>query len=119
MKKRLLTLAMIACLGWVDTGIAVNTSFLNDSAVAEFRDDDMTMLLATIEQVLALPEGETRTWDNPATGAHGSVKALGSHTIDGRECRKLLVENHARGRTGKGQWPYCRGGDGRWELKGR
>lgn len=119
MKKGLLTLATIAWLGWVDAGMAVNTSFLNDSAVSEFQDSDMTMLLSTIDQALKLPEGETRTWDNPATGAHGSIKTLGSHTIEGRECRKLQVENHARGRTGNGHWTYCRGGDGRWELMAR
>lgn len=103
----------LACCG---TSIAANTSFLNDSAVAEFKDADVTMLQANIDQALALPEGETKVWENPPTGAHGRITVLGTHSRDGRECRKLRVENHARGRSGEGDWNYCRTTEGRWEL---
>jgi surface antigen len=115
MKHRLLALATITWLGCAAPGIAANTGFMSDSALAEFRDSDVTMLLAAIDEALALPEGETKTWVNSATGARGSITAGSTRIIGGAECRALAVRNQARGRTGNGEWIYCRGSDGRWE----
>ena len=115
MKSGLLTFATIALLGCIAPGIAANTSFMSDSALAEFRDSDVTMLIAAIDEALALPEGETKAWENAATGARGSITAGATRMIGGAECRALTVQNQAHGRTGNGEWIYCRGSDGRWE----
>lgn len=109
-------LAATTCLAWIGAGSAANTSFLNDSVLAEFKDADVTMFQSAIDEALALPTGETKAWENPATGAGGRITPSGPHSHDGRECRKLRVENHARGRSGQGDWNYCRSAEGRWEL---
>lgn len=99
--------------------IAANTSFMNDSVLAELRDDDVTMLLETIEEALEQPQGEPKQWENKASGAKGAVTRLGGFSKDGRECRKLRVETQARGRSGDSEWDYCRAPYGRWELSPR
>ncbi len=109
-------LAAIVWLAWSGLSIAANISFLNDAAMSEFKDDDVMMLQSNIDEALTLPEGETKAWENPVTGAHGRITVLAPHSRDGRECRKLRVENHARGRSGEGDWNYCRTTEGRWEL---
>lgn len=116
MSRQRWTLVAAAWLACMDAGIAANTSFLNDSAMSEFKDDDVMMLQSNIDQALTLPQGETKAWENPVTGAHGRITVLAPHSQDGRECRKLRVENHARGRSGEGDWNYCRTTEGRWEL---
>lgn len=115
MTIRLHALVVAACLS--GAALAANTSFMKDSAMAEFRDADVTLLMGTIDAALALPDGEARTWQNDATGAKGRITALATYSREGRECRKLRVENQARGRTGDGEWHYCRQPEGRWELQ--
>jgi surface antigen len=116
MKNHLTTLATMAVLACAGAVSAANTNFMKDSAIAEFKDADVTLLLSNIDQALAQPEGTTTDWKNPRTGANGRITTLEDLTIDGRECRALRVENHARGRNGKADWHYCRGAGGRWEL---
>jgi surface antigen len=95
-----------------------NTLFLNDSAVAQFRDSDMQSFLETMDASLdGLADGETRSWENPDTKAHGSIGALRTFEREGRTCRQMRVENNARGRRGVGKWTYCRSAEGRWELQ--
>ncbi len=103
-------LVVTAASAMINAGLAANTSFLDDAVVARFKDDDVTMLMATIDGALALPEGESKGWENAKTGAHGRVTVLGAHQAEARECRRLRVENHARGRSGSGVWEYCRSG---------
>lgn len=111
----------IAAMFLMTTGqaIAANTSFMNDSVLAELRDDDVTMLLATIEEALELPQGEASRWENKGTGAQGTITRLGGFSKEGRECRKLRVETQARGRSSDSEWDYCRAPYGRWELTPR
>jgi surface antigen len=99
--------------------IAANTSFMNDSVLAELRDDDVTMLLGTIDEALELPQGEASHWENKASGAKGTITRLGGFSKEGRECRKLRVETQARGRSSDSEWDYCRAPYGRWELTPR
>lgn len=106
----------LACLVSSAAAIGANTSFMQDSVLAELRDDDVTLLMTTIDEALALPEGESRSWANAKTGAQGTITRRAEYSKDGRECRKLRVETQARGRSGGSEWDYCRGAGGRWEL---
>lgn len=97
-----------------------NTLFLNDSAIAQFREADMELFLDTMNASLdGLPDGETRSWENPDTKAQGSIGALRAFEREGQTCRQMRVENNARGRRGVGKWTYCRAPGGRWELQAR
>jgi surface antigen len=119
MRTAKISTIVLAGLLTAGQGFAANTSFMSDSVFAELRDDDVTMLLETIEETLELPKGEPHSWENKASGAKGTVTRLGGYSKDGRECRKLRVETQARGRSGDSEVDYCRAPYGRWELAPR
>ena len=71
MNRNTPSLALIATL--LLTGItaanAQNTLFLRDSPIAFMDDQDEAILRATIDAVMAAPDGTTTDWLNPATGS--------------------------------------------------
>lgn len=60
----------------------------------------------------------SQPWENPKTGARGSVTPLASaYTSDGRTCRDFLA-SYVRGQTETWlQGEACRGEKGRWEIR--
>lgn len=109
------TLALLLTLGATAAG-AVNTLFLHDSALSALTEADMGLLLDAVDRGLAAPEGETVSWDNPKTGAKGTVVPGASYEHDGRNCRHLHLDFSAKAHHGAGQWSYCRRAGGPWEL---
>ena len=59
----------------------------------------------------------SQPWENPATGARGSVTPLASaYTVDGRQCRNFLA-SYVRERSERWlQGAGCRTVHGRWEI---
>lgn len=98
---------------------ALNTQFLEDSVLAVFDDADVALLMGAIDRALAGPAGETVSWQNPKSGAKGSVEPGALFERAGRECRHLELVHGSKGRQGGGQWTYCRRPDGSWELMPR
>lgn len=107
--------ALVLVLG-APAAEAVNTQFLEDSALSALTDADVTLLMDAIQKGLAAPEGEAIAWENPKTGARGSVEPGAAFERDGRGCRHLRLDFGNKGRHGEGQWTYCRRADGSWEL---
>lgn len=107
--------ALLLALG-APAAEAVNTQFLEDSALSALTDADVTLLMDAIQKGLAAPAGEAAVWENPRTGASGRVEPGGVFDRDGRGCRHLRLDFGNRGRHGEGQWTYCRRTDGSWEL---
>jgi hypothetical protein len=61
--------------------------------------------------------GAAKSWENPATGNGGAIKLLNVFsTADGRDCRRLRVDNHARSLKGSSKQIVCAGPDGKWIL---
>lgn len=60
----------------------------------------------------------SQPWENPKTGARGSVTPLASaYTSDGRTCRDFLA-SYVKGQTEAWlQGEACRGEKGRWEIR--
>ncbi len=108
-------LAVLFVLGPAPAG-AVNTLFLHDSALSALSEADMGLLLDAIDRGLAAPEGESVSWENPKTGAKGTVEPGTFYERDGRSCRHLKLEFSTKTQRGAGQWSYCRRADGPWEL---
>jgi surface antigen len=68
-----------------------------------------------------LTKGEkyaSQPWENPATGARGSVTPLAqAYSSDGRTCRNFLA-SYVNGRSEKWlQGAACQSGRGRWEIE--
>ena len=59
----------------------------------------------------------SQPWENPETGARGSVTPLAqAYSSDGRTCRDFLA-SYVNGRNESWlQGAACHGGNGRWEI---
>jgi len=59
---------------------------------ATFTDEDIALARAAIDELRgeAVPVGAERGWDNPKSGNSGRLKYVGSATIDGLPCRKIV-----------------------------
>ena len=95
-----------------------NMSFLLNTPVEKFNDEDFARLKAAALAVLEHPgPGAKQAWDNAATGNSGTITMLQSFTTeDGRECHKLHIENHAKALSGASDMSVCRGADRRWLM---
>jgi surface antigen len=121
------------------TGVAAGSCSLSrtDSAFARMEDRDLT---ASIERATAAGPAPTETdlafarnaasdvltrgtkdssqpWENPETGARGSVTPLAlTYSADGRTCRDFLA-SYVNGRSESWlQGAACQTGHGRWEI---
>ncbi|MEW6642099.1 MAG: RT0821/Lpp0805 family surface protein [Pseudomonadota bacterium] len=63
-------------------------------------------------------KNSSQPWENPKTGARGSVTPLASsYTSDGRTCRDFLA-SYVNGKSEAWlQGEACRAGEGRWEIR--
>ena len=89
-----------------------------DAPSAKFTPEDFEMFWALVDTVSREKVvGKTQKWDNAATGNGGSIKLLRSFTsTDGRDCRRLKVENHAKTVTGVSNQTVCASPDGKWLI---
>ena len=60
-------------------------------------------------------DGQTYRWENPTTGASGSVTPKSSFTRDGARCRSADFATTAGGRNNASTWKLCKIGDG-WKI---
>jgi surface antigen len=108
-----------------------------DKAFAKYSDDDVTGSIPAAAQPKAptetdlafartaasdvLTKGDkdaSQPWENPQTGARGSVTPIASSYAaeDGSTCRDFLA-SYVNGDTESWlQGAACRGGNGRWEI---
>ena len=59
--------------------------------------------------------GAVKTWENTATGNGGTIKLLKVFTsADGRDCRRLRIDNHAKSLKGSTKQTVCASPEGKW-----
>jgi len=110
-------LLICACAGsvaWAQT----NLGDLRDAPSAKFKPEDFDLLWATVDEVSrAKTVGTAKKWENTATGNGGTIKLLKVFTsTDGRDCRRLRVDNHARSLKGSTKQIVCATPEGKWML---
>jgi hypothetical protein len=95
-----------------------NLGQLSDAPSAKFIAQDFEMFWAAIDAVSASKTpGTKKSWDNAATGSGGTIKLLHAFTsTDGRDCRRLRVENYAKTLKGATTQTVCAHRDGTWLL---
>ncbi len=95
-----------------------NLGAFKDSPSGKFTPEDFEMLWATVDAVsVTRKAGTSKTWENAATGSGGTIKLLNVFTTaDGRDCRRLKVDNHAKKVKGSSQQIVCAGPDGKWMI---
>jgi surface antigen len=82
-------------------------------------DSDLAFARDAASDVLTKGEKyASQPWENPATGARGSVTPLAQvYSSDGRTCRNFLA-SYVNGRSEKWlQGAACQSGHGRWEIE--
>jgi hypothetical protein len=95
-----------------------NLGQLRDAPSAKFTPQDFELFWGAVDEVSASKTaGTTKTWENPATGNGGTIKLLGAFTsTDGRDCRRLRVDNHSKSLKGSSTQHVCAHRDGTWLL---
>ena len=97
--------------------IAVFTQ--RDATVEEPTETDLAFARTAASDVLTKwTKDSSQPWENPETGARGSVTPLAQAYAsgDGRTCRDFLA-SYVNGRSESWlQGAACKGGHGRWEI---
>jgi hypothetical protein len=120
-EKRVLVRPAIALAALLTGSLALaqtNLGSLRDAPSGKFTAQDFELFWAAVDAVSASKEaGATRNWDNKATGNGGTIKLLNAFTsTDGRDCRRLRVENYAKTLKGASTQNVCAHTDGTWLL---
>lgn len=95
---------------------AQNLNFLRESPIGWLDDQDRAILRATIDAVMAAPDGTTTDWLNPETGSTGRLQVLDTHDDFGTTCRRLRMRNEAKGRKAGATYRLCLSSDGQWRF---
>lgn len=115
-RTRLLTALLGACLlAPAPSALAFNYGFLRTSVLEKLTPADIDIGTRMTRE--ALEGGEDRDWSNPATGAAGTIRILG--TVDVAEhkgCRRTRLDVTAGGRSGGGNYTLCRTPSGAWNF---
>lgn len=97
--------------------MAGNVTFLKDSAIAKMTDQDLEMLRSAARNALDYTaDGQSRRWENDATGATGIVTPISTSEEGGAVCRQLELFNDAKGFSGRTVFTFCRQPDGTWKV---
>jgi surface antigen len=95
---------------------AQNLNFLRESPIGWLDDQDRAILRATIDAVMAAPDGTTTDWLNPETGSRGRLQVLDTFEDFGTTCRKLKMLNEAKSRKAGAIYQLCLSSDGQWRF---
>jgi hypothetical protein len=117
-KRALAALLVLGILGSQSVLAQSNLGQLRDAPSAKFTPQDFEMFWAAVDEVSASRiAGTIKSWENPATGNGGTIKLLGAFTsTDGRDCRRLRVDNHSKSLKGASTQHVCAHRDGTWLL---
>jgi len=82
-------------------------------------EGDLAIARAAVSEVLAKGGKDTSMpWENPNTGARGTITPLASaYDQDGRTCRDFLASYVKNGNESWLQGEACRAGRGKWEVR--
>lgn len=83
--------------------------WLAETPVSRFNDEDKRLLNDAAKAVVDGAPGNSRSWENPKTGNHGTLTLLVSFNgSDGRPCHQVRVQNHAQGLSGDSKVTICK-----------
>ena len=82
-------------------------------------EGDLAFARAAVSEVLSRGgKGASAPWENPSTGARGTVTPVAStYSQDGATCREFLASYERDGSSSWLQGEACRASKGKWEVK--
>jgi len=99
---------------------AVNWNFLQYGPANYFTAEDWELLRQAGRGALdQAADGDTRGWNNPDTGAFGTVQPLDTIERDGSICRRTEVYNNAKDASATTRFEFCKQPDGTWKIAPR
>jgi surface antigen len=104
----------------VETTRSIPPAAPRQQAVAAIpQDGDLAAARTAVSEALGKAgRNASVPWEDPATGAHGTVTALSNgHRQDGTTCRDFLASYVRNGSESWLQGEACRGVRGRWEVR--
>jgi len=117
MKSALISLLILGAFAGDRAWAQANLGELRDAPSAKFQHADFDLLWTTVDEVSKAKVGTSKTWENAATGAGGTIKLLKVfNSTDGRDCRRLRVDNHAKSLKGSTKQTVCATPEGKWVL---
>ena len=103
-----LAAAMVMAMA-AQLSIAGNLSFLDKSLVSNFKEQDMKLLMESVDKALDSADPRaTGSWSNAKTGNSGEVAVTGQFTsTDGHACKNLNVVNRTPKLQDKADYILC------------
>jgi surface antigen len=103
----------------VETAGAVQTAAAKPGANSDMVEGDLAIARAAASEVLARGgKDASLPWENPQTGARGTVTPIASaYTLDGFVCRDFLASYVKNGTEAWIRGEACRQHKGRWEVR--
>lgn len=94
--------------------------FIGNAVGAQLDATDAACAEAAASNALAEPIGTTINWNNPDTGAAGSVRSTreGSNAQNGQYCREFVQTVTVGGQLQEAYGIACRQPDGNWQIVG-
>ena len=91
--------------------------FLGNSVLQWLTPADAQMLSGALDAALsAEQEGAEETWNNPASGASGTITFRRAFMRGDLPCRSLHIRITAQAITNRSTFDFCRQADGNWTL---
>ena len=95
---------------------AADRAFWSEMPTTYMTEQDRKIAIERINAALDEgKDGETYRWENPTTGASGSVMPKASFSRDGARCRSADVSTTAGGRKNSSTWKLCKVDRG-WKI---
>jgi surface antigen len=95
---------------------ATDAYFMKNAPVSRMKKEDFDIAIPVIRRALDEDQkGETYKWENPATGASGSVKPKPAFSRKGTTCRRAEFTTQAGGVRNVASWTLCKVADG-WKV---
>jgi len=108
-----------AVSGWAPAAaLAANLGFLGNAPISQMTEADVDMFYAAVVAALENSPDKARTgWENPDTGASGSLTPLDTFVAaSGEPCRHLQVINRAGSLRAQNVFRLCKSADGKWRV---
>ena len=106
-------LATALCLLTSSLAFAANMGFMADQAMSRFTDQDAELFNRAAAKALAAKDGTQIEWNNPETGAFGTLTPY-ADTEKTADCRVIHMVNVAENVKSAGYYRFCKGADGSW-----
>ena len=96
---------------------AQNLLFLTDAPIQAMTPGDRELFTRSMNRALdQTHDGDSLSWENPSTGARGTIAPTASWQDQGQPCRTLQFDNQVKGRSGRSSFNFCKQSDGTWAI---